>query len=104
MRRSSTSVGFLLALNAALLGGLWLTAGPAPEASAQPRPGFAAGNGRYTMIAARGSQGNDESYVYLVDKQTGATVPVSYSEGREGFRLFRGRDIATDAAAVAARR
>lgn len=97
MRRSS--LGFLLTLNAVLLGAVYLTAGPVRPAQAQ-----ALGGPRYTMISAESDGADDESTVFLIDLQTSATIPLNFRNNGGPFAFARGRILRDDADAVQARR
>lgn len=87
-----TSLGFLFALNAVLLGAIYLTAGPVPVAEGQ----FARDGARYTMVSARTGGARDEATIYVIDLQTGAAVPIRYRDGRNRFDISRGRSLVGD--------
>ena len=95
-----TSLGFLLTLNAVLLGAVYLTAGPVQPVQAQA----VGGGARYTMVAAETDGANDESTVFLIDLQSSATIPLRFRNDRNPFAFARGRVLSEDAAAIQAQR
>lgn len=91
-----TSLGFLFALNAILLGAIYLTAGPVSSAEGQ----FARNGARYTMISAQSDGAREEATVYVIDLETGSAVPVRFEDGRNRFRVSRGRSLVGDVASL----
>ncbi|MEM1026708.1 MAG: hypothetical protein AAGJ38_01360 [Planctomycetota bacterium] len=94
---TAKSLVFLIALNAALLVGLFVMPGTQKQAEAQ-----FGGGANFTLIAGDVTGRSNQAAVYVIDLQSSRVAPVFFNGSNNEFEIFRGSTVADDAARLGA--